>query len=164
MRKFKNRWGIKQNWQLIFPLLGLIILAYLSYKLSLIFFVPPPYIYNAIVGIILFYSLLKFFLIAMNKMEKKWKVSHKWEMITIFIVFAITGTSSVYIGKPIMKFIGITRDNLPIAIYWILYILIGFIFYQILLVIIGWLFGQHKFFWSFEKSMLCKLGFKRFFN
>lgn len=82
-------------------------------------------------------------------------------MIRVFIVFAITGSSSVIVGRPILKLLGITKENLPSALYWILFILISFIFYQILLVIFGWIFGQHKFFWNFEKKMLrrMRLGF-----
>ena len=57
---------------------------------------------------------------------------------------------------------GITKENLNPFIYWVLYIIIGFIFYQILLVLIGWLFGQFNFFWNFEKKMLRRIGFKRF--
>ncbi|MFD0835775.1 DUF6787 family protein [Mariniflexile aquimaris] len=85
-------------------------------------------------------------------------------MISIFLVFAFTGTSSVFVGRPILVLIGITKENLNSFLYWILYIIIGFIFYQILLVCIGWIFGQFQFFWNFEKKMLSRLGFKRFLN
>ncbi len=85
-------------------------------------------------------------------------------MIRIFIVFAITGSSSVFIGRPIMMFIGITKGNFSPVIYWILFIIIGLIFYQILLVTIGWLLGQHKFFWEFEKKMLKRFGLSRFLD
>jgi hypothetical protein len=108
--------------------------------------------------------LLKLVLIIFSKLEKKWAVSYKWEMISIFLVFASTGSSSVFISRPLIKLMGINKDNLPDYAYWILYILIGFIFYQILLVAIGWLFGQYKFFWAFEKKMLSRIGLKRFIN
>ncbi|MBO6631685.1 MAG: diacylglyceryl transferase [Psychroserpens sp.] len=85
-------------------------------------------------------------------------------MIRIFIVFAITGSSSVFVGRPIMKLIGITKENLNPFIYWVLFIIIGLIFYQILLVFFGWLFGQGKFFWEFEKKMLKRFGFGKFIN
>ena len=91
-------------------------------------------------------------------------MEHRWEMIRIFIVFAVTGSSSVYIGKPIMAFLGITKENLNPIIYWVLFIIIGLIFYQILLVSFGWLFGQFKFFWEFEKKMLKRFGLGNLFN
>ena len=55
-----------------------------------------------------------------------------------------------------------TKENLPTIIYWFLYILISFVFYQIMLVFFGWLFGQFKFFWNMEKKMLTRIGLKRF--
>ena len=96
-----------------------------------------------------------------KKLETKWILNAKWEMIRVFIVFAITGSSSVYIGRPVIKLIGITKDNLNPVMYWILFIFIGLIFYQILLVFFGWIFGQHKFFWEFEKKMLRRFGMFR---
>ena len=49
-------------------------------------------------------------------------------------------------------------------LFWTLRILIIFPVYQLLLIIFGWLFGQFHFFWAFEKKMLSRMGFKRFFN
>ncbi len=154
MQKFKTRWQIQTNWQLIFPLFGIIALGYTAYKLANLFLENFSVI--AIIGVaaLFFLLLLKFILFLFKKLENKWKVTYRWEMIRIFIVFAITGSSSVFVGRPIMKLIGITKENLNIFVYWILFILIGLVFYQVLLVSIGWLLGQHQFFWEFEKKML----------
>ena len=100
----------------------------------------------------------------MEKLKQRWGISSNWQILIIFFVFSITGSSSLFIAKPIIKALGITKENLHIIIYWILYILIGFIFYQVMLVVFGWLFGQYKFFWNFEKKMLSRIGFKRFFK
>ena len=158
LEKFKTRWEIQHNWQLLFPLLGLIGLGYSAYKLA--FKLTDSYSYVLTIGIalLLFYLLLKLTLFIFKKLEHKWILDYKWEMIRVFIVFAITGSSSVVIGKPIMKFIGITKENLNPILYWVLFIIIGLIFYQILLVTFGWLFGQFKFFWEFEKKMLKRFG------
>ena len=160
MENFKKHWDIKSNWQLIFPFIGIIGLLYSSYKLVTIFAIDSLTI-NIALTLVLSFILLKFTLFLFKKLEKKWELEYKWEMIRVFIVFAITGSSSVVVGRPILKLLGITKDNLPSALYWILFILISFIFYQILLVIFGWVFGQHKFFWNFEKKMLrrMRLGF-----
>lgn len=162
MEKIKKHWEIQKNWQLLFPFLGVIVLAYSSYKLSLLFIKNENVIINLLLSVTLFYILLKLILFIFKKLENKWKVNYKWEMISIFLVFATTGSSSVFVGRPILKLIGITKENLNPFLFWVLYIIIGFIFYQIMLVLIGWLFGQFKFFWTFEKKMLCRLGFKRF--
>jgi len=157
VQKFKTQWEIKSNWQLIFPLFGIIGLIYSSYKLSTLF-IKESLAINSILTIVIAFILLKFTLVLFKKLEKKWDLEYRWEMIRVFIVFAITGSSSVVVGRPILKLIGITKDNLQPFIYWTLFILISFIFYQILLVVIGWLFGQHNFFWSFEKKMLSRMG------
>jgi hypothetical protein len=160
LENFKKKWEITSNWQLIFPFLGIIGLFYSSYKLATIFTIDSL-IFNIAITIALSFILLKFTLFLFKKLEKKWELTYRWEMIRVFIVFAITGSSSAIVGRPFLKIVGITNDNLQPVLYWILYILIGFIFYQILLITIAWLFGQFKFFWNFEKKMIRKmrLGF-----
>ncbi len=162
MDKLKGRWDIEHNWQLIFPLLGLLGLGYSSFRLSSLFLKDYHMAFNLALSAIFFFGLLKLIFILFSKLEKKWDVKYRWELISIFLVFAITGSSSVFVSRPLIKLMGINKENLNTFSYWILYIFIGFVFYQILLVAIGWLFGQHKFFWNFEKKMLRRLGLKRF--
>lgn len=159
MENFKKNWQIQKNWQLLFPILGIIILAYSSYKLSALIIGTNPFLIAAI-AIVIFYLLLQITLVLFKKLERKWILNYKWEMIRVFIVFAITGSSSVFVGRPFIGLLGITKDNFPAAVYWILYIFIGLLFYQFLLVFYGWLFGQFRFFWEFEKKMLKRLGFR----
>lgn len=162
MQKFKNNWQIQANWQLIFPFLGILLLCYSSYKLANVIASNFHIAVILLISLGVFIILLKFILFLFKKLENKWIVDYRWEMIRIFIVFAITGSSSVFVGRPIIKLLGITKENLNSVIYWILFIIIGLIFYQILLVFFGWLFGQYKFFWEFEKKMLKRFGLKRF--
>lgn len=162
MNNFKANWEITKNWQLLFPFLGIIILVYSSLKIALAFAKEWHIAFVLIITLIIAYILLKITLFLFKKLEKKWIVNQRWEMIRIFIVFAFTGTSSLYVGRPIIKLLGITKENLNPIVYWILFIIIGLIFYQILLVFFGWLFGQFKFFWEFEKKMLRRFGLKRF--
>ncbi|WP_248723387.1 DUF6787 family protein [Seonamhaeicola sp. ML3] len=93
----------------------------------------------------------------MNKLKERWGINSNWQIIVIFIVFAITGSTASYIGKPILNYLNITSEGLGTFGYWFLRILLLFIVYQFLLVGFGWLFGQHKFFWAFEKKMLHRL-------
>lgn len=164
MENFKKNWQIQHNWQLLFPVLGILILGYCSYRLADVIVGNVNLFLVIIVSVVLFSLLLRLTLFSFKKLEHKWILEHRWEMIRVFIVFSITGSSSVFIGKPIMALIGITKDNLNTTVYWILYILVGLIFYQIMLVFFGWLFGQFNFFWEFEKKMLGRLGFKKFLN
>ena len=164
MHKFKTRWEIQHNWQFLFPILGIILLSYSSYKIAGIFFnrhEPSNIPYLVILSITFYFILLRFFLFCFKKLEKKWIVDYKWEMIRIFIVFAITGSSSVFVSKPIMKVLGITKENLNIFAYWLLYIIIGLIFYQILLITIAWIFGQYSFFRDFLKRLAKRIGLGR---
>ena len=164
MEKFKKRWEISQNWQLLFPLIGVIALGYTSYKISNAVIGEFGIIASILLAIALFFVLLKFILFLFKKLENKWILDAKWEMIRVFIVFAITGSSSMFVGRPVIKLLGITKESLNPFLYWVLFIIIGLIFYQVLLVFFGWLFGQFQFFWNFEKKMLKRLGLSRFIN
>lgn len=100
----------------------------------------------------------------MEKLKQRWGIESNFQIIIIFIVFAITGSSSVYVAKPFLNFIGLNRFAFPEGFWWgglaygLLRLLIIFPIYQVLLVFFGWLFGQFKFFWGFEKKMLKRLG------
>ncbi|WP_350285977.1 DUF6787 family protein [uncultured Croceitalea sp.] len=165
MEKIKKRWDIVKNWQLLFPFLGsalLIITAYFFARKLLHFFGLNNTLYEwpftLVITGTLFYLSLRFSLWCFEKLKNKWVVEYRWEMIAIFIVFAVTGSTSLRVGRPIMHYVGITKENLQPVLYWILYIIVGLIFYQVFLVIFGWLFGQFKFFWSFEKKMIKRMG------
>ncbi|NRR92857.1 hypothetical protein HSX10_14885 [Winogradskyella undariae] len=164
MEKFKKHWEIQHNWQFLFPFFGLIILGYSAFKIANAFLEDYGITITIITSLFIFFGLLKLTLFIFKKLEKKWILDYKWEMIRVFMVFAFTGSSSLFVGRPIIRFIGITKENLNIAIYWFLYIIIGLVFYQILLVTFGWLFGQFKFFWEFEKKMLRRFGLNRFLD
>lgn len=158
MQKFKERWEIRQNWQLLFPLLGIIGVLYSAFKLAKIIAKDTGIYMTVGVTLVFSYLIIRCCLFIFKKLENKWVVKYRWEMIRIFIVFAITGSSSVLVGRPIIKLLGISKENLNVFIYWVLFILIGLLFYQILLVAFGWLFGQFEFFWNFEKKMLRRFG------
>ena len=93
----------------------------------------------------------------MEKLKQRWGITSNWQVVIIFIVFGITGSTSVKIAKPVIEFLGITTD-LGGFIYWTLRILVVFPLYQVLLVFFGWIFGQFNFFWNMEKKMLTRMG------
>ena len=96
----------------------------------------------------------------MNNLKKRWNIQSNFQLIIIFIVFAITGSTASYLSKPVTTFLGVTKENIS-WLYWPFRLLIIFPVYQVLLVLIGAVFGQFSFFWNFEKKMLdrMKLGF-----
>ncbi|TPV33334.1 hypothetical protein FJ651_09590 [Paucihalobacter ruber] len=166
MKRFKEHWQITSNWQLLFPVLGMILAVYSAFRLANLLFQDQDQALLLITMATMIFSVMVIGISVwvINKLEGRWIVDAKWELIRIFIVFAVTGSSSVFVGRPIMKLMGITKENLNIIVYWVLFIIIGLVFYQLLLVFFGWAFGQFKFFWNFEKKMLKHFGLKRFIN
>lgn len=161
MQDFKKQWEITKNWQLIFPIIGLFSSIYLGTKLSFKI-LNQNFILEIIVGILLGILIVKSCIFFINKLEKKWIVNQRWELIRIFLIFALTGSSSVFVGRPFIKLLGVSKDNLHISVYYALFIVISLVFYQILLLLWGWILGQFDFFWRFEKKMLKRLGLKKF--
>ena len=99
----------------------------------------------------------------METFKERWGIKSNLQLAIIFIVFAITGSTSAWLSKPFCFWLGILKEDLE---YWFtpIRLLLIFPIYQVLLVIIGFLFGQYKFFWAFEKKMLKRMGFGFFFK
>ncbi len=94
----------------------------------------------------------------MNKLKERWNITSNWQLTVIFIVFAVTGSTSAKFAGPLTDFVGLTQESVGGWIYWISRILLIFPIYQVLLVFFGWLFGEFDFFWNFEKKMLKAMG------
>lgn len=169
MQRFKQYWQIQAHWQFLFPILGLLGLLATSYwasetvlgyfhierlqsMLELIKFV--------LVGLF-FFVFLKLVLRLFGVLASRWKVNFRWELIAIFIVFAITGSVAARFSAPILSLLGVSKSSYPILGYWCIRILVMFPLYQIVLLVTGWLFGQFRFFWNFEKKMLRRFGFHK---
>ena len=106
------------------------------------------------------FALLFMKAIALNfftKLQNKWGVTSMWQVVVICIVFAITGSLSVKVGKPVLDFLGVHYETLNPWLYWPARLLIIFPIYQVLLIIFGTLFGQFKFFYQVEKKMLGRM-------
>ena len=97
----------------------------------------------------------------MKKLKEKWGIESNFQIVIIFIVFTINGSLAVYLTKPVLGLINISKETSYELIYWPVRIIVIFIIYQITLVIVGTIFGQKKFFWNMEKKMLSRLGFGR---
>ena len=88
-----------------------------------------------------------------RNIKRKWGIKSNLQLLIIFLVFGITGTTAAWISKPILDFIGLKQATVSAWAYWPIRIIIIFPAYQILLLIIGTLFGQSKFFKNFIKKM-----------
>ena len=77
----------------------------------------------------------------MKKLKERWGVSSNLQLVIIFVVFSVTGSSAVYIAKPFLQLIGLQRDSFSPDFIWggltylVIRIMLIFPFYQILLVI-----------------------------
>ncbi|MGS2763225.1 DUF6787 family protein [Sinomicrobium sp. M5D2P9] len=94
----------------------------------------------------------------MEKLKRRWGIESNFQLLIIFVVFALTGSSAAKLAGPLLTFFEMHEENLHPVIYWTLRILLIFPVYQVLLVTFGWLFGQFRFFWGFEKKMLRRIG------
>ena len=91
-------------------------------------------------------------------LKEKWNLKSNFQLVIILVVFAITGSSSLYISKPLLEFLSISTESMNSLPYWILRILVVTIVYQFVLLIVAFLFGQFKWFLDFEKKILKRLG------
>ena len=88
-----------------------------------------------------------------QKLKKRWGLNSNTQVLIIFIVFGITGSSSLYISQPVMEYLSISNDNI------ILRIIIVTIIYQFILLIVAFIFGQFKWFWNFfYNKLFIKIG------
>ena len=87
-----------------------------------------------------------------------------FQLIVIFIVFAVTGSVSAMFSGPISNYFNL--DELNVYLYWPLRILILFPIYQILLICFGYIFdlligvidkNNNKFIFIFFYSMSTKM-------
>ena len=91
-----------------------------------------------------------------SKLIKIFKVKDFNQLIIIFIVFGITGSLSVVLGKYVL--INIFGESfLNNNYYWFLRLILIFPIYQVLLIVVGASFGQFRYFWEIEKKILIKM-------
>jgi len=95
-----------------------------------------------------------------DKLKKKWGIDSNFQILKIFIVFGITGSTAAWISEPLCNIFGITTDNLSIILYWLIRIVLITIVYQFILVFVAFLFGEFKFFWKFVRKFLTIFGLR----
>lgn len=166
MEHFKQRWEITKNWQLIHPFLGLLTATFCGYLIGkgiLKSIIQSNHSYYLIVlivtSLLITYLLIKISLWLFKKLYKRWNVSGRWELIAMFLVFAVTGSTAGKLSNPLMEVLGLDRSIVNGWIYWPVRILLIFPIYQILLVIFGYIFGQYVFFKAFAIKMASRMGF-----
>tara|TARA_B100001996_G_scaffold379643_1_gene365727 strand:+ start:1235 stop:1543 length:309 start_codon:yes stop_codon:yes gene_type:complete len=94
----------------------------------------------------------------MEKIRSFFGVNSNYQLFIINVVFAVTGTLSLFFADYILKIILINQDTYGITSYWVIRIILVLPIYQVLLIFVGLLFGEFSYFWEMEKKTLKKLG------
>ena len=93
-------------------------------------------------------------------MMRRLNIQSFYQFMVIMLIFAITGSLSLYITVELFQFIGLQAENLNPIIFWPIRIILLFIIYQVILLLVALPFGQFQYFWKFEKKFLNRFGFK----
>ena len=95
----------------------------------------------------------------LEKLKIRWGITSNFQILKIFVVFGITGSTAAWISEPICMFFGINSETMNGLIYWTLRIILITIVYQFILLFVAYIFGEYKFFWNFVRKFLNRLGF-----
>jgi hypothetical protein len=94
----------------------------------------------------------------LEKLKRRWNIKSNFQVIVILVVFAITGTTTVYVKNFIFNLAGVTPEtHLLFRISF--YIVVILSVYNLLLLLVGAIFGQFRFFLGFEKKFFSRLLF-----
>ncbi|WP_136666700.1 DUF6787 family protein [Flavobacterium sp. H122] len=94
----------------------------------------------------------------MNKLKERWGITSNFQLVVIFLVFAINGSLSAKISSYLMELLGLSKENLHWLPYYIILLVLVFPLYPFMLMAFGYLFGQSEFFFKFGKRMLKSMG------
>jgi len=100
----------------------------------------------------------------MQKLKTRWGIRSNFQLVVIFIVFAINGSASAKIGIFLMNCIGLTKENMQPVLFYIVAGILILPLYPLLLMAVGWVFGQSEFFFPFAKKMLNRISFGLLFR
>lgn len=87
-----------------------------------------------------------------ERLKLKWGITSNWDILAIMIVFAISGSSILFV-KPLWFGLFNITEATPTWLRVLVWIAMVFPTYQAFLLIYGFLLGQFKFFWAKEKAM-----------
>ena len=90
----------------------------------------------------------------MNKIKKIFKVDTYFQLVIIFIVFAITGSLTLVCANYLINLLEIGWIANSSFFSLVLKIFVTLPIYQILLLSIGSIFGQFRYFYNLEKKIL----------
>ena len=93
----------------------------------------------------------------LNKLVKKFQANSVKHLAIIFIIFALSGSTSLLISLPILSAINLKNLVTYYPLYIFIRVLVIIPIYQITLIILATVFGEFNYFWKFEKKFLQRL-------
>ncbi len=91
------------------------------------------------------------------KLVNKFKANSIRHLFIIFIIFALSGSGSLFISSPILIVLGLDKLITFYPLYIFVRIILIIPIYQLILILIASLFGEFDYFWKFEKKFLQRL-------
>lgn len=92
----------------------------------------------------------------LQRLQRRWELKDLTQVMIVLLVFACTGTTAMFLKKPIFALLGVGEQTV-----WWLRIIIWCItilpIYNVLLLVYGFIFGQFDFFWKFEKRFFGRM-------
>ena len=92
-----------------------------------------------------------------EKIVNKFKANSIQHLFVIFIIFALSGSGSLFISSPILVVLGLDKLITFYPLYIFIRIILIIPIYQFILIIIASFFGEFDYFWKFEKKFLQRL-------
>ena len=92
-----------------------------------------------------------------EKLINKFNANSIRHLFIIFIIFALSGSGSLFISSPILIVLGLDKLITFYPLYIFVRIILIIPIYQFILIIIASLFGEFDYFWKFEKKFLQRL-------
>ena len=89
---------------------------------------------------------------------KRLLISSDSQFICVMLVFAITGSLSLYVSQYVFNAFNMDLVSMSPLVFWPVRILSVFVVYQVLLIIVAIPFGQFNYFLKVEKKMLKRFG------
>lgn len=100
----------------------------------------------------------------MERLKQRWGLTSNFQVVLIILVFSLNGSFAAWIAKPLTNLIGLNQETTNPWLFWPVRIILIFLVYQFTLPLVGFCFGQYKFFSTFSKKTLSRMGFKSFFK
>jgi len=87
----------------------------------------------------------------LHRLQERWKVRSRTQVLIILCVFALTGSTVVYLKRFALPLLG---DHwYSDLVYYVAILPV----YNLFLLVYGFAFGQGRYFWEFEKRFFSRL-------